>query len=406
MKGGTTLKSRKTVDMTIKNKWIKPFNDNNPLVFKEALNNFKKLKDEGMLIDLYDEKKRFIGKGYYGNQNKGCGWIVSGDKNVVIDNEFFYQLLKRAIQKRKEFYDDDSTTAFRVFNGEGDGFGGFTIDYFAGFYMVTWYNLGVYTFKEQILDGLIRVAACKGIYEKKRFDKQGKYVEANDYIYGEEAPEPLIVLENDVKFAIYLNDGPMVGVFLDQREVRQTIRDKYAKNRIVLNTFSYTGAFSVFAALGGASKTTSVDLANRSRPKTREQFEINGIDPDSQEIIVEDVFNYFKYAARKEKRFDLVILDPPSFARSKKRTFSVAKDYVGLLIDAVNITKNGGFIVASTNYSNFDMRKFKKFIEAAFKEVNVKYKIRETFSLPADFQVSKDFPEGNYLKVVFIERLS
>jgi 23S rRNA (cytosine1962-C5)-methyltransferase len=92
----------------------------------------------------------------------------------------------------------------------------------------------------------------------------------------------------------------MVGVFLDQRDVRKTIRDSYAKDKTVLNTFSYTGAFSVFAALGGAIKTTSVDLAKRSRSKTAEQFTVNEINVDAQDIIVEDVFNYFKYAVKKE----------------------------------------------------------------------------------------------------------
>ena len=120
-----------------------------------------------------------------------------------------------------------------------------------------------------------------------------------------------------MNFAVYLNDGAMVGVFLDQRNVRKQIRDKYAKGRTVLNMFSYTGAFSVFAALGGASKTTSVDLANRSLSKTIEQFSVNEVDYEAQDIIVEDVFLYFKYAAKKKMKFDMVVLDPPSFARSK-----------------------------------------------------------------------------------------
>src|SRR5690606_1794097 len=106
-----------------------------------------------------------------------------------------------------------------------------------------------------------------------------------------------------VNLAVYLNEGAMVGVFLDQRDVRKTIQDKYVKGKTVLNTFSYTGAFSVFAALGGATKTTSVDLANRSLSKTREQFSINGIDLEAHDIVVEDVFQYFKYAVRKEKKF-------------------------------------------------------------------------------------------------------
>ena len=154
---------------------------------------------------------------------------------------------------------------------------------------------------------------------------------------------------------------------LDQRDVRKAIRDRYAEGKTVLNTFSYTGAFSVAAALGGATKTTSVDLANRSKSKTIEQFSMNGIDYEAQDIIVEDVFHYFKYAVKKNLTFDLVILDPPSFARSKKVTFSAAKDYTNLLKQAITITEDHGVIVASTNSAAFDMKKFKGFIKTAFK---------------------------------------
>ena len=160
---------------------------------------------------------------------------------------------------------------------------------------------------------------------------------------------PIIVKENGMNFAVDLNDGAMTGIFLDQRDVRKAIRDNYSEGKNVLNTFSYTGAFSVAAVLGGALKTTSVDLANRSMAKTIEQFSVNGIDYEQQDIKVMDVFEYFRYAKRHELKFDLVILDPPSFARSKKYTFSTAKDYPALLMDAIAITEKNGIIVASTN---------------------------------------------------------
>ena len=196
----------------------------------------------------------------------------------------------------------------------------------------------------------------------------------------------------------------MVGIFLDQREVRKTIRDNYSNGKTMLNMFSYTGAFSVYSALGGATKTTSVDLAKRSRAKTIEQFEINNIDAKNQDIIVDDVFGYFKYAIKKNMAFDLIVVDPPSFARNKKMTFSVAKDYIKLLKEAIQITSKDGVIVASTNYSKLSIRVFKEMIEKAFKELNYKYKIEEIFSLPKDFKVKNKYSEENYLKVVFIRK--
>jgi len=395
------------IDLTIKPQYIKNYRNGYPLISKDFIVDWGKVKEEGTIVRLLDDRKEFIAKGYYGIQNKGYGWVLSYKKEEKIDVAFFSDKIKAATQYREDLYKDENTTAFRVFNGEGDGVGGLTIDYFDGFYLVTWYSLGIYTFREAILSALKSQVEYKGIYQKKRFDAKGQYLDdADDFVCGSRGEFPLIVKENGVNFAIYLDDGPMVGVFLDQRDVRKTIRDSYAKGKTVLNTFSYTGAFSVCAALGGAMKTTSVDLAKRSRSKTEEQFSINGIDPAAQNIIVEDVFNYFKYAVKKEILFDVVVLDPPSFARSKKHTFSVAKDYVKLLKEAIQITNKGGVIIASTNYANLNMDKFKDFINKAFKELGGKYKIEHTFSLPKDFRVMDTFKEGDYLKVVFIRKVS
>ncbi len=396
---------RNEIRLNIQPKFVKKYKSGYPLLFKEAVSNISALKEEGSIFTLKDSSGSFIAKGYYGRQNKGYGWMLSRKENEAIDQAFFDRKVKAALEHRSSFYENPDTTAFRVFNGEGDGIGGLTIDHFEGYYLINWYSLGIYTFKAEIIEALKKSADYQGIYEKKRFDTKGQYIDDDDFAAGERAEFPLIVKENGVRFAVYLNEGAMVGVFLDQREVRKAIRDKYSEGKSVLNTFSYTGAFSVFAALGGAAKTTSVDLANRSLPKTIEQFSLNGIDHEAQDIRVMDVFRYFNYAQKNNLKFEMVILDPPSFARSKKNTFSAAKDYKDLLKDAIAITENSGIIVASTNAASFGMDKFKGFIDRAFKETGGKYKILEEFSLPDDFRTANSFPEGDYLKVVFIKKI-
>ena len=393
------------ITLKVKNKFVNKFKNGYPLIFKEAILNIKDLDKEGKIVKLVDEKDKFIARGYYGRQNKGYGWLLSWKEDEKIDKDFFQKKLITALNKRASFYNDPDTTAFRVFNGEGDGIGGLTIEHFDSYYVINWYSKGIYKFRDEVINSLKTMVELKGIYQKKRFDTDGKYIEQDDFILGERGEFPIIVKENGVNFAVYLNEGAMVGVFLDQKDVRKTIRDKYAKGKTVLNTFSYTGAFSVYAALGGAKKTTSVDLANRSLSKTIEQFSINNIDYESQEIIVEDVFKYFKYAVKKELKFDLVILDPPSFAKSKDYIFSADKDYINLLKEAIDVTEDGGVVVASTNCSSFNMDKFKEFINTAFNDKNYNYKILEEFSLPSDFKTINEFKEGNYLKVVFIKKL-
>ncbi|MDQ0430715.1 23S rRNA (cytosine1962-C5)-methyltransferase [Planomicrobium stackebrandtii] len=391
------------ISIKINDKFKAEYAKGYPLVVKEALENPEVLKSEGSILKLVDKQGRFLAKGYYGLQNKGYGWVLTREENDIVDQGFIERKLATAIGRRKPFFSDSETTAFRVFNGEGDGFGGLIIDYYDGFYLISWYSEGVYTFKDQVIAALQNVADCKGIYQKKRFDTKGQYIEEDDFVTGERGEFPMIVKENGVNFAVYLNDGAMTGIFLDQRDVRNAIKQKYAKGKTVLNTFSYTGAFSVAAALGGAVKTTSVDLAKRSSSKTIEQFSVNGIDFETQDILVMDVFNYFKYAKRKELKFDVVILDPPSFARSKKYTFSTSKDYTNLMKEAIAITEKNGVIVASTNSASFGMKKFKGFIDKAFKELGGKYSIVEEFTLPSDFRVQKEFKEGDYLKVLFVK---
>ncbi|BAD66485.1 S-adenosylmethionine (SAM)-dependent methyltransferase [Shouchella clausii KSM-K16] len=357
---------------------------------------------EGTILRVTDSGGRFLVRGYYGKQNVGQGWVLSTNKDESIDVRFFKGKIETALNKRAGLFVNEETTAFRVLNGEGDGVGGLTIDYYEGFFLVTWYSKGMYSFRSQVLEALTACTAYKGIYEKKRFASEGQYVEDDDFVCGERGQFPLLVKENGMYFAVYLNDGPMTGIFLDQRHVRKQIRDQYAPGARMLNLFSYTGAFSVAAALGGAANTTSVDLANRSRSKTEEQFLINGIAVEDQHIVVMDAFRYLSYAEKNRLEFDLVVLDPPSFARSKKRTFSAAKDYTLLLEKALSVTAPNGIIVASTNAANVERRRFKQFVDQACTAKNCSYELLEEHRLPEDFATSPAYPQGQYLKVLII----
>lgn len=397
---------RQLVEIQVEAAAIKTMTNGNPLILKDAITSLAGDIEEGSLLRLVDQAGGYIGTGYYGIQNKGIGWILTRKEREQINEAFFVKKIREALEKREAFFTSDDTTAFRVFNGEGDGIGGLTIDFFNGFYMVSWYSAGIYSFREEIYSALKNVANTRGVYEKLRFETNGQYIEKDDYVSGEKGEFPLIVLENGMHYAVDLNDGAMTGIFLDQRNVRKSLRDNYSDGKTVLNTFSYTGAFSVAAALGGAAGTTSVDLAKRSLPKTIEQFAVNGIDYESQDIKVMNVFDYFSYAVRKGLKFDVVVLDPPSFARTKKMTFSTSKDYPKLVKDAITITNDGGVIIASTNNASFNMKKFKTFIDKAFKDTKTKYKIVEQFGLPRDFRSTREFAEFNYLKVVFIQKLS
>lgn len=370
-----------------------------PLIQKEDLQQVPAQLPTDWLT-LIDSKGQRLAEGYLGEQNKGIGWLLSW--HGPINQSFFQQLFEISREKRTSFEKDSLTTAYRLFNGEGDGIGGLIIDRYADYAVFSWYNETLYQKKAELLTAFRTVYPdIIGAYEKIRFST--KDLPESQFLYGEQAPEPLLVTENGVQFATYLNEGLMTGIFLDQKEVRGRLVDGFAVGKTVLNMFSYTGAFSVAAAMGGAVATTSVDLAKRSLPKTTEQFEVNHLNLAAQKIIVMDVFDYFKYASRKGLSYDMIILDPPSFARNKKKVFSVAKNYGELVKDSIDILTDKGTLIASTNAANLSLAKYQKMVITALQEKNVRYKITDTYQLPADFQVNPNFPEGDYLKVLFIE---
>ena len=351
------------------------------------------LKDQE--VEVHSQDGKFLGTAYLSQQNKGLGWFVSTDK-VTFNQAFFEMLFRQAKEKRSAYYQDDLTTAFRLFNQEGDGFGGLTVDLYGDYAVFSCYNSYVYQIRQIISEAFRQVfPEVLGAYEKIRF-KGLDYESA--HVYGQEAPDFFTVLENGVLYQVFMNDGLMTGIFLDQHEVRGSLVDGLAMGKSLLNMFSYTAAFSVAAAMGGASQTTSVDLAKRSRELSQAHFQANGLSTDAHRFIVMDVFEYFKYAKRKGLTYDVIVLDPPSFARNKKQTFSVAKDYHKLISQSLEILNPSGIIIASTNAANVSRQKFTEQIDKGF--AGRSYQILNKYGLPADFAYNKKDESSNYLKVI------
>lgn len=359
---------------------------------------FPELSFDHQAVELVSSQGKFLGCGYISKQNKGLGWLVSKQK-VDFDKDFFISLFEKAKEKRRFYRQAENITAYRLFNQEGDGFAGLTVDQYGDYALFSWYNPFVFSLKEEILQAFQEVfPELMGAYEKIRF-KGLDYESA--HVYGAEAPEVFTVLENGVAYQVFLNDGLMTGIFLDQHDVRASLVDGLATGKSLLNMFSYTAAFSVAAAMGGASQTTSVDLAKRSRELSEAHFQANGLTLDNHRFVVMDVFDYFKYAKRHGLSYDVIVLDPPSFARNKKQTFSVAKDYHKLIKESLEILNPKGILIASTNASNVTRAKFKKEIEKGFAGKHHRY-IKE-YGLPADFSYNKKDESSNYLKVFTIK---
>ncbi|MGO1420690.1 MAG: class I SAM-dependent rRNA methyltransferase [Staphylococcus equorum] len=354
---------------------------------------------EGDLFQLLNDKDQYIATAYVGRQHKGIGWVLSYSRDEIVNTQFFERLFDIAKKEREYFYNVEGTNAFRVFNGEGDGVGGLTIDNYNGHYLVQWYSQGIYKFRYNILSALKAIFGYTSIFEKLRFkdaNVEGGFVDGD-------APEfPIVIEENFTFYNVHLNDGPMTGIFLDQREVRKKLKDQYAQDKNLLNLFSYTGAFSVVAA-ENAEMTTSVDLANRSRALTESNFGLNSIDPASQYIYVMDTFNFYNYARRHDFFYDTIVIDPPSFARNKKKTFSVLKDYDKLIVGALDILGPEGTLLLCTNNSTFSLKAFKNVVTETLTKEEVDFEIIDVMGLPKDFKTHAHYKPSKYLKAIFVK---
>ena len=174
----------KTIEVQLNAKAVTEIKKGYPLILKDGVLNPQVFEQEGSIIKLVDRNWQFVAKGYYGIQNKGIGWVLTRKADEEIDFDFFKSKIVTALNRRDTLFNDPSTTAFRIFNGEGDGIGGLTIDYYDGYYMVSWYSEGIYSLKHHIYNVLEKLVDYKAIYEKKRFDTKGQYIEQDDFVRG------------------------------------------------------------------------------------------------------------------------------------------------------------------------------------------------------------------------------
>ena len=218
-------------------------------------------------------------------------------------------------------------------------------------------------------------------------------------LWGEAPPPELTILENDLKIIANLYDGQKTGLFLDHRDNRALL-GRLAKDMTVLNLFAYTGAFSLYAARGGASRVTSVDIAPAAMRDAARNFSLNGFDPEAHEFVAADCFKLLEDYVREGKQFDLVILDPPSLARSKDNRFAAARAYKKLNVLALKCVRDGGLLASASCTSQIGPDHFKEILLEAGLDTGRRLQILQENGHAPDHPVPMSFPEGRYLKFV------
>jgi 23S rRNA (cytosine1962-C5)-methyltransferase len=370
-----------------------------PWIFSGAIHK-KEQADEGDIVEVFSAQNQYLGTGYYANGSIAIR-LISFER-AEIDENFWYEKINKAYQYRKQLKIlNDLTNVCRLFFGEGDGASGLILDYYDGHVVFQSHSWGIYLQKENIVSAIKKTLGnnLKSIYDKsaetlpKQFAERAK----NGFLFAGEGE--VVVKENGHLFKVDFIGGQKTGFFVDQRENRQLLAS-YSKGKKVLNTFSYTGGFSVYASAAGAELVHSVDVSKSAIELCNKNIELNGL--SNHEGFAMDTFDFLK---GKENLYDIIVLDPPAFAKSRDSKHNAVIGYKRLNSTALKLIKPNGLLFTFSCSGVVDKNLFFNTITAAAIEAKRNVKLLHYMSQPADHPVIPFFPEGEYLKgmVLWVE---
>lgn len=373
-----------------------------PWIFSGAIKNIYGSPKEGDLVDVYDNKDAFLAVGHYAPGSIAIR-ILSFEQ-VTPDTDFFRETIKKAIDYRKSagLTGNPDTNVYRLVHGEGDSLPGLIIDYYNGVAVMQLHSLGFYRIRKEISSILVDLFGDNliAVYDKSEgtLPHMAGVNHVNEFLYGNSGPA--IVTENNYRFRIDWTTGQKTGFFIDQRENRKLLQD-YTKGRAVLNMFGYTGGFSVYA-MKNASLVHTVDSSSSAIELTNENVGLNFGEDKRHEAFKTDAFGFLENIKDK---YDLIILDPPAFAKHTKALENALQGYKRLNLKAIEQIRPGGIIFTFSCSQVVTRENFRKSVFAAAANTGRKVRILHQLSQPADHPVNIYHPESEYLKglVIYVE---
>ncbi len=369
-----------------------------PWIFSGAIASDCSTFSDGDLVTVLDHKDRFLARGHF--QHATIAVRVLTFEDVPVDAKFFAEALKRAIDLRKTLQLFTATNSIcRLVHGEGDSLPGLIIDYYNKTAVIQCHSIGMYQHLDWIKEGLIAGLGDQltAIYSKSS-DTLPQRAEVEDaYLFGS-CKVPHIAHEHGVSLNIDWITGQKTGFFIDQRENRKLL-GTYSKGKKVLNTFCYSGGFSLLALQNGASLVHSLDSSKKAIALTDENVKLNGFE-DRHASIVADAMEYMKDL---KEDYDIIVLDPPAFAKHREKRHKAIQGYKRLNAHAIRQIKPGGIIFTFSCSQVVDKYLFTNTVIAAAIEAGRNVRILEQLHQPADHPVNAFHPEGEYLKGLVIQ---
>lgn len=374
-----------------------------PWIFSGAIAKAENTVQEGDIVKVYNSENKYLATGHCQIGSIAVRILTFDDE--PIDYNFYKNRIANAYQMRKTIGLTDSQTnnVYRLIHGEGDNLPGLIVDYYAGVAVVQFHSVGMYLERENISKALLEVLGeqLTAIYDKSESTLPFKAAiePKNGYLYGK--AENFIALENGLKFNVDWLEGQKTGFFVDQRENRSLL-EKYARDKSVLNMFCYTGGFSFYAMRGGAKLVHSVDVSARAIELANRNIELNFPGDTRHEAFAEEAFKFLENSYQK---YELIILDPPAFAKHQNVLNNAIQGYKKLNRKGIEVIKPGGIIFTFSCSQVMTKELFRQTVFTAAANTGRKVRILHQLTQPADHPISIYHPEGEYLKglVLYVE---
>lgn len=383
----------------------KPVLNRHPWIYAGAISRVEGDPPDGQILPVHDVKGRFLARGYLNRRSQIAVRLLSWDPDEEIDGDFWRGRLSRAWCGRAGIEGDSKqiasrTTTYRLVNAESDGLPGLILDRYGPWLVAQFLTLGMEQRKQGLVECFRDLAPdVVGIFERSDVDLREKegLPPAVGVLSGSPPPHELVVFENGLRFAVELSTGHKTGFYLDQRQNR-AILEQYAAGKEFLNCFAYSGAFAVYAARGGAGKITNVEASAEALVLAQRNMEINGFGERDDVFLEADVFRQLRSYRDAGRQFDLIVLDPPKFAASKRGVQRAARGYKDINWLAMRLLRPGGILFTFSCSAAVSAVLFQQILFGAALDSGREVQIVGQLSQGDDHPVLLSFPEAAYLK--------
>ena len=364
----------------------------NPWIYKNEIKKLPENIADGSLVEIYSENGQFLGTGYI-NQKSLITIRVLTFKKENIDINFFIKKIKKALKKRKKL--EKITDSYRIIHSEADDIPGLIVDKYKNYLPVQFNTLGINNFKNEIVEALIKILNPEGIFQKcdEKVAKIEGFECEEKQIFGK-IPEEIIINENNIKFSVSIKEGQKTEFFLDQRKNRKIVSNYVEKDFKVLDLFSNAGGFGIYAQKAGASEVDFVDISKQACESTEKNCRLNNI--RSYNIYNEDAFDFLN---KTQKKYNLIVIDPPPFAKTKREKEGAVRGLQYLVINSIKALENEkGYIAVFSCSHHIDFEDLNRVLLFSSYKTKKKIFILEHMYQDIDHPIVLNIPNSLYLK--------